>query len=67
MNSICGSSRAVFQNRHNCLVVFRRRWRDLWRKSFWVVCIYCDRMHGPHPAAAIAQQVADTFNQRVDA
>jgi hypothetical protein len=48
--------------RHNCLVVYRRRARDLWRRTFWVVCIYCDEVQGPHRERAEAQRAADSFN-----
>lgn len=67
MNSLCGWSRYKFDNRHNTLVVYRRRLADLWRKTFWVVCIYCDQQQGPHRDAETAQRVANTFNGEVKA
>lgn len=45
-----------------CLVVFRRRVRDLWRRTYWVVCIYCDESHGPRWQQSDAWGVANSFN-----
>lgn len=28
--------------RHNTLIIYRRRIRDLFRKSFWFKCIRCE-------------------------
>ena len=33
---------------HNCLVVYKRRWRDWLRVTHWVVCIRCGTLFGPH-------------------
>ncbi len=49
-------------HRHNCLVVYRRLWRDWWRKTYWVVCCYCDETLGPYFSRASAQEQADAQN-----
>ena len=62
MNAACPLGTHVLRYRHNCLVVYRRRIRDLWRKSYWVVCIYCNRMQGPHREKDDAWKAADALN-----
>lgn len=66
MKALCSLSTFTVSYRHNCLVVYRRRARDWWRKSYWVVCIYCDEAHGPHRAKADAWRVACIFNDEAD-
>lgn len=62
MNARCSRGTYTLGYRHNCIVVYQRRLRELWRKSYWVVCIYCDEVQGPHRAANDAWKVADAFN-----
>jgi hypothetical protein len=35
------------ETRHITQVIYRRDWRDLFRKSYWVVCWRCDYRDGP--------------------
>lgn len=63
MRALCAVGSADLGYRHNCLVVYRRRAREWWRKTFWVVCIYCDGMQGPHRERESARAAADAFNQ----
>ena len=51
-----------FPHRPNTIVVYRRRLRDWWQKSFWVVCIYCDDIWGPFITKEGAQARANLFN-----
>lgn len=46
----------------NCIVVYRRRARDWFAKSYWAVCIYCDDRWGPFPDAAAAWRKANELN-----
>ena len=48
--------------RHNCLVVYRRRIWELWRKTYWVICIYCAGQQGPHRERTDAWLAASCFN-----
>ena len=47
----------------NCIVVYRRRARDWFAKSYWAVCIYCDEQWGPFPDAAAAWAKANELNE----
>lgn len=62
MRALCSHGSHLLGYRHNCLVVYRRRLLDLWRVSFWVVCVYCDETHGPHRERSAARSLADAFN-----
>jgi hypothetical protein len=44
---------------HAPLTVYRRRLRDLWRRTYWVVCCHCDLRRGPYGAATAAYVEAD--------
>ncbi len=48
--------------KHNTLVVYRRRWRDWLRRTYWVVCIRCPDMLGPFPDQFSAQAQSDAQN-----
>lgn len=62
MKALCSKSAYTANYRHNCLVVYRRRMQDWWRRTYWVVCIYCDESHGPHRESDQAWRVAGIFN-----
>lgn len=49
----------------NTIVVYRRRLRDWFQKSFWVVCIRCDAddTQGPFITKEGAQAHADLLNR----
>ncbi len=66
MKQLCASACHGQGYRHNCLVVYKRRLRDLWRKSFWVVCSYCDQLQGPHRTKGDAWKAADAINDITD-
>ncbi len=51
--------------RPNCIVVYRRRARDWWRKSYWAICIYCSHEWGPMITKEGAQAKADLLNDWV--
>jgi hypothetical protein len=34
--------------RHNSILIYRRRLRDLFRKSFWLACVKCKLEQGPY-------------------
>lgn len=40
--------------RHSGQVYYRRRLRDLLRKTWWVECIYCEQTKGPLPDRGFA-------------
>lgn len=69
MNAYCRNGRwdhvnaPTYERRHNCLVVYRRRLRDWFRKSYWAVCIYCDERNGPHRTTDTARAVAIALSQ----
>jgi hypothetical protein len=31
------------------MVIYRRRWRNVGRKTYWVYCWQCDYREGPYP------------------
>ena len=62
MKALCSHGKHAAGYRHNCLVGYRRRIRDLWRKTYWVFCIYCDEMQGPHRERHDARYAADALN-----
>lgn len=66
MHALCSCSTYRASHRHNCLVVYRRRMREWWRKSYWVVCIYCNGMQGPHRCSDDAWRVALIYNDEAD-
>ncbi len=66
MKQLCASACHGRGYRHNCLVVHKRRLRELWRKSYWVLCLYCDQMQGPHCTKAEAWTAADALNDDGD-
>lgn len=45
--------------RHNTVVVYRRRAKDLFRKSYWVRCWRCDLRDGPFWDEGQAKDYAD--------
>jgi hypothetical protein len=54
----------------NCIVVYRRRLREWFQKTYWVVCIYCTDEHsgqwGPFITKESAQARADLLNDDTD-
>ena len=63
MKALCSMGASCLGYRHNCLVVYRRRIWELWHRTYWVVCIYCEEMQGPHRERSEAQRAADSYNQ----
>ena len=49
--------------RPNCIVIYRRRARDWWRRRYWAVCIYCNQTWGPCVTKEGAQAKADLLNE----
>jgi len=46
----------------NCIVVYRRRLREWFRKTYWAACIYCDDCWGPHRTDIAALAEARSLN-----
>jgi hypothetical protein len=42
---------------HEPHVFSRRRWCELWRKTWWVHCMYCPAESGPYATDAEARKV----------
>ena len=49
MESFTSENVAPELNRHLGTIIYKRRARDLFRKSFWAVCWRGDREAGPFP------------------
>lgn len=47
--------------KHNTIVIYTRKFRHLWRKRFYVVCVKCNREYGPYEVPK-AIRVRELFN-----
>lgn len=45
--------------KHGPTVIYRRRWQDLFLKSYWVFCWGCDDKWGPFPDKRLALLMAE--------
>lgn len=40
--------------RHNSIIVYKHRLRDLFQQTFWLRCVRCMTEQGPYPTKSIA-------------